>query len=51
MVGEGQGRDVVPEWMVNGGDDSVKDDWEGERSWRDPSVHKLRGIVARFGDD
>jgi U3 small nucleolar RNA-associated protein 20 len=29
-----------------GGED--KDPWEEERTWRDPSAHKLRGIVGKW---
>lgn len=28
--------------------DSMDDPWEDERSWRDPSVHKLRGSIAKW---
>ena len=50
VVSEGRSGELRPEWMEEG-DDGVKDDWEEERSWRDPSAHKLREVVARLGDD
>ncbi|KAJ7756392.1 armadillo-type protein [Mycena maculata] len=28
--------------------DEEKDPWEEERTWRDPSAHKLRGIVTKW---
>jgi len=28
--------------------DEDKDPWEEERTWRDPSSHKLRGIVTKW---
>ena len=49
-VSEGRGGEFRPEWMGEG-DDGMKDDWEEERSWRDPSAHKLREVVARLGGD
>ncbi|KAF8991462.1 armadillo-type protein [Cyathus striatus] len=31
-------------------DDSVDDPWEEERSWRDPSAHKMRSVVLHWED-
>ena len=33
------------------GDPSDKDRWEEERSWRDPSGHKLRVVSAQWDDE
>jgi U3 small nucleolar RNA-associated protein 20 len=50
-------HDSINPTMVNeqrspGNEDGDPDQatWEDERSWRDPSAHKLRGIVIRWLD-
>ena len=43
----------IPEWnQLNEGDqDQIEDDpWEEEKSWRDPSAHKLRLAVLHWSD-
>ena len=42
--------DGVPEWMEDTGDDEDLDKVrESERSWRDPSAHKVRSALAKWG--
>lgn len=43
----------VPDWMKDAGDeDSDADDVrESERSWRDPSAHKIRSTLAQWCGD
>ena len=42
--------DGVPEWMKEAGDDDDLDKVrESERSWRDPSAHKVRSTLAKWG--
>jgi U3 small nucleolar RNA-associated protein 20 len=42
--------DGVPEWMKEaGGDDDLDKVRESERSWRDPSAHKVRSALAKWG--
>ncbi|CCM06042.1 uncharacterized protein FIBRA_08288 [Fibroporia radiculosa] len=38
-----------PPWM-NDSDDNEDDTWEEERSWRDPSAHKLRSVTRKWHD-
>ncbi|KAF8270231.1 armadillo-type protein [Lactarius quietus] len=41
--------DGVPEWMKHAGDDNDLDKVnESERSWRDPSAHKVRSALAKW---
>ncbi|KAF8623398.1 hypothetical protein AX17_007436 [Amanita inopinata Kibby_2008] len=49
--------DVLPTWADNrhssenmAHSDVVNDPWEEERTWRDPSAHKLRSVVAKWTD-
>jgi U3 small nucleolar RNA-associated protein 20 len=43
----------VPDWMKDVGDGASNADevHEGERSWRDPSAHKIRSAVAKWRAD
>lgn len=45
--------DSTPVWMDNGDDanDEAVDPWEEERTWRDPSAHKFRGVVVKWIDE
>lgn len=51
----GQDQDVgsSPNWMDNEQENPTdeNDPWEEERSWRDPSAHKFRGVVVKWLDD
>jgi U3 small nucleolar RNA-associated protein 20 len=42
--------DHVPDWMkdVNDGPCNADEVREGERSWRDPSAHKIRSVLAKW---
>lgn len=42
--------DHVPDWMKDVGDGPCNADEvrEGERSWRDPSAHKIRSVLAKW---
>lgn len=43
-----------PAWMREAGpstDQNLDDPWEEERSWRDPSAHKLRSVVSQWAGD
>lgn len=46
---------TIPSWMDNDTEDqrngNANDPWEDERTWRDPSAHKLREIVVKWLDD
>lgn len=40
----------VPEWMTDAGVEGDLDEVrENERSWRDPSAHKIRSALAKWG--
>ncbi|OBZ65821.1 U3 small nucleolar RNA-associated protein 20 [Grifola frondosa] len=39
---------IIPDWMKDGLEGEGDDIWEDERSWRDPSAHKVRSIIARW---
>jgi U3 small nucleolar RNA-associated protein 20 len=44
--------DGVPEWMKDARDEDDLDEVrETERSWRDPSAHKVRSALAKWGAD
>ena len=46
-----QGAQRTPDWMATTEDDANEmDPWEDERSWRDPSAHRLRGAAANWRD-
>ncbi|OAX32581.1 hypothetical protein K503DRAFT_870071, partial [Rhizopogon vinicolor AM-OR11-026] len=46
-----QGAHQAPDWMTTIEDDgSDMDPWEEERSWRDPSAHRLRGAAVNWLD-
>ncbi|KAG0701153.1 armadillo-type protein [Suillus ampliporus] len=48
---EPQGVHQTPDWLnVTKDDGNDMDPWEEERSWRDPSAHKLRGAAANWLD-
>jgi U3 small nucleolar RNA-associated protein 20 len=41
--------DPLPSWADGNLDgDNLDDPWEEERTWRDPSAHKLRATVAKW---
>jgi len=42
-----------PHWTANAKppEDNSSDPWEEERSWRDPSAHKIRSVVVTWLDD
>jgi U3 small nucleolar RNA-associated protein 20 len=43
-----------PNWMADVDGDGTpeeQDGWETERTWRDPSAHKLSGVVRKMWDD
>ena len=42
------GSSSEPEWLQGGLEDEGDDVWEEERSWRDPSAHKTRTVLARW---
>lgn len=50
--GEGGGLSAVVAQQQSQADDEGNDDdiWEEERSWRDPSAHKLRVALVRWLD-
>ncbi|KAI0333223.1 hypothetical protein GY45DRAFT_1319830 [Cubamyces sp. BRFM 1775] len=37
-----------PAWVKKGVEEAADDVWEDERSWRDPSAHKVRTVLARW---
>ncbi|KAJ8454750.1 hypothetical protein ONZ51_g12850 [Trametes cubensis] len=37
-----------PAWVKEGVEEAADDVWEDERSWRDPSAHKVRTALARW---
>ncbi|KAI0359462.1 hypothetical protein OH77DRAFT_1472682 [Trametes cingulata] len=39
-----------PGWAKEGAKEAGDDVWEDERSWRDPSAHKVRAVLARWLD-
>ncbi|KAI0832589.1 hypothetical protein BC628DRAFT_1347439 [Trametes gibbosa] len=41
---------VAPAWVKEGSEQAGDDVWEDERTWRDPSAHKLRTVLARWLD-
>ncbi|KAH7909651.1 armadillo-type protein [Hygrophoropsis aurantiaca] len=43
----------APEWLKESSNDqnNADDPWEDERSWRDPSAHKLRFCVSKWLSD
>ncbi|KAG1731833.1 armadillo-type protein [Suillus paluster] len=46
-----QGAQETPKWLTAIKDDeNDMDPWEEERSWRDPTAHKLRGAAANWLD-
>ncbi|KAH7883427.1 armadillo-type protein, partial [Phlebopus sp. FC_14] len=48
-LGKGSG---VPDWLQEGAEENENDDpWEEERSWRDPSAHKIRASVWKWLDE
>ncbi|KAG2048035.1 hypothetical protein BDR06DRAFT_943462 [Suillus hirtellus] len=46
-----QGADQIPDWLTATKDDqNVMDPWEEERSWRDPTAHRVRGAAVSWLD-
>jgi len=46
-----RGAHQTPVWMTGTKDDENEmDPWEEERSWRDPTAHRLRGAAASWLD-
>lgn len=46
-----QGTHQNPDWMTTTEDDGNEmDPWEEERSWRDPSAHRLRSVAVNWLD-
>ncbi|KAI0364814.1 hypothetical protein BV20DRAFT_955431 [Pilatotrama ljubarskyi] len=39
-----------PGWVKEGVKEAGDDVWEDERSWRDPSAHKVRSVLAKWLD-
>lgn len=38
-----------PDWMdISSAENNENDPWEEERTWRDPSAHKLRSVVVNW---
>ncbi|OSX61435.1 hypothetical protein POSPLADRAFT_1144486 [Postia placenta MAD-698-R-SB12] len=44
----GEGLYSPPSWITNASDVDGDDVWEEERTWRDPSAHKLRSAISRW---
>ncbi|KAI0937862.1 hypothetical protein AcW1_003904 [Taiwanofungus camphoratus] len=42
------GDTLAPEWSKSIAEGDGDDIWEDERSWRDPSAHKMRSVFARW---
>ncbi|KAG1734522.1 armadillo-type protein [Suillus lakei] len=46
-----QGANQIPDWLVATKDvENPMDPWEEERSWRDPTAHRLRGVAVSWLD-
>ncbi|KAG2102831.1 armadillo-type protein [Suillus discolor] len=46
-----QGANQIPDWLTAAKDDqNVMDPWEEERSWRDPTAHRVRGAAVSWLD-
>lgn len=46
-----QGANQIPDWLTATKDDqNVMDPWEEERSWRDPTAHRVRGAAVSWLD-
>jgi U3 small nucleolar RNA-associated protein 20 len=46
-----QGANQIPDWLTATKDDqNVMDPWEEERSWRDPTAHRVRGTAVSWLD-
>ncbi|KAG1882502.1 armadillo-type protein [Suillus subluteus] len=46
-----QGANQIPDWLIATKDDqSDMDPWEEERSWRDPTAHRVRGAAVSWLD-
>lgn len=41
---------LAPAWVQEGSEEAGDDVWEDERTWRDPSAHKMRTVLARWLD-
>ncbi|KAI0628424.1 armadillo-type protein [Trametes polyzona] len=37
-----------PAWVKEGSEEASDDVWEDERSWRDPSAHRVRTVLAKW---
>ncbi|TFK45123.1 armadillo-type protein [Crucibulum laeve] len=51
-LSRGEHAQSSPQWMETGQESghSESDPWEEERSWRDPSAHKIRSAVQEWED-
>ncbi|KAI9063947.1 hypothetical protein FKP32DRAFT_1603293 [Trametes sanguinea] len=45
-----KGAHSDPGWVKEGIEEATDDVWEDERSWRDPSAHKMRVVLATWLD-
>jgi len=46
-----QGANRIPDWLAATKDDqNDMDPWEEERSWRDPTAHRVRGAAVSWLD-
>ncbi|KAG1818154.1 armadillo-type protein [Suillus subaureus] len=46
-----EGANQIPEWLTATKDDqNDMDPWEDERSWRDPTAHRVRGAAVSWLD-
>ncbi|KAG1788657.1 armadillo-type protein [Suillus plorans] len=46
-----QGANQIPDWLTATKDgQNVMDPWEEERSWRDPTAHRVRGAAVSWLD-
>lgn len=52
-LGQDKHPGAAPQWMEDAkeGSDGGDDPWEEEKSWRDPSAHKVRGVVGKWVDN
>ncbi|EIW53914.1 uncharacterized protein TRAVEDRAFT_132229 [Trametes versicolor FP-101664 SS1] len=41
---------LAPAWVQEGSEEAGDDVWEDERTWRDPSAHNMRTVLARWLD-
>jgi len=50
-LSEGQYLELSPEWVKESSDDDGDDIQEEERTWQDPSAHKMRVAVSSWTND